>query len=247
MIVREVYTKSILSRSKVFDYVVNPYIGCEHACTYCYARFMKRFTGHREPWGEFVDVKINAPDLLKREIDRTPPGRVWVSGVCDPYQPLERTYKVTKKCLEILVEHDWPITIQTKSALVLRDVALFAGSNKIEVGLTVTTGDERVRELFEPNAASIKERIKALEKLHLAGTRTYIMIAPMLPQAEELAASLRGKVDYVLIDRMNYHYADWVYRKHNLESTMGDDIFSLKAKELASAFGTQGIECRLLF
>lgn len=247
MIVREVYTKSILSRSKVFDYVVNPYIGCEHACTYCYARFMKRFTGHREPWGEFVDVKINAPDLLKREIDRTPPGRVWVSGVCDPYQPLERTYKVTKTCLEILVEHDWPITIQTKSALVLRDVALFAGSNKIEVGLTVTTGDERVRELFEPNAASIKERIKALEKLHLAGTRTYVMIAPMLPQAEELAASLRGKVDYVLIDRMNYHYADWVYRKHNLESTMGDDLFSLKAKELASAFGTQGIECRLLF
>ncbi|MCL0048161.1 radical SAM protein [Dehalococcoidia bacterium] len=247
MIVREVYTKSILSRSKVFDYVVNPYIGCEHACTYCYARFMKRFTGHREPWGEFVDVKINAPDLLKREIDRTPPGRVWVSGVCDPYQPLERTYKVTKTCLEILVEHDWPITIQTKSALVLRDVALFAGSNKIEVGLTVTTGDERVRELFEPNAASIKERIKALEKLHLAGTRTYVMIAPMLPQAEELAASLRGKVDYILIDRMNYHYADWVYRKHNLESTMGDDIFSLKAKELASAFGTQGIECRLLF
>ncbi|MCL0066137.1 radical SAM protein [Dehalococcoidia bacterium] len=247
MIVREVYTKSILSRSKVFDYVVNPYIGCEHACTYCYARFMKRFTGHREPWGEFVDVKINAPDLLKREIDRTPPGRVWVSGVCDPYQPLERTYKVTKTCLEILVEHDWPITIQTKSALVLRDVALFAGSNKIEVGLTVTTGDERVRELFEPNAASIKERIKALEKLHLAGTRTYVMIAPMLPQAEELAASLRRKVDYVLIDRMNYHYADWVYRKHNLESTMGDDIFSLKAKELASAFGTQGIECRLLF
>ncbi|MCL0069784.1 radical SAM protein [Dehalococcoidia bacterium] len=247
MIVREVYTKSILSRSKVFDYVVNPYIGCEHACTYCYARFMKRFTGHREPWGEFVDVKINAPDLLKREIDRTPPGRVWVSGVCDPYQPLERTYKVTKTCLEILVEHDWPITIQTKSALVLRDVALFAGSNKIEVGLTVTTGDERVRELFEPNAASIKERIKALEKLHLAGTRTYVMIAPMLPQAEELAASLRRKVDYVLIDRMNYHYADWVYRKHNLESTTGDDIFSLKAKELASAFGTQGIECRLLF
>ncbi|MCL0039181.1 hypothetical protein M1N46_02975 [Dehalococcoidia bacterium] len=93
----------------------------------------------------------------------------------------------------------------------------------------------------------IKERIKALEKLHLAGTRTYVMIAPMLPQAEELAASLRRKVDYVLIDRMNYHYADWVYRKHNLESTMGDDIFSLKAKELASAFGTQGIECRLLF
>jgi len=247
MIVREVCARSILSKSKVFDYVINPYIGCQHACTYCYARFMKRFTGHREPWGEFVDVKINAPDLLQREIDRMPPGRVWVSGVCDPYQPLERTYELTKKCLEILVRHDWPITIQTKSALVLRDVELFTGSNKIEVGLTVTTGDERVRQLFEPNAPPIKERIKALEELHLASTRTYAMIAPMLPQAEELAARLRGKVDYILIDRMNYHYGDWVYRKHNLESTMGDDFFSLKGKELASAFGKQGMECRVLF
>ncbi len=247
MIVREIYARSILSKSKVFDYVVNPYIGCQHGCAYCYARFMKRFTGHKEPWGEFADVKINAPDLLQREIDTIPPGRVWVSGVCDPYQPLERTYELTKKCLEILVRHNWPITIQTKSALVLRDVKLFKGSNKIEVGLTVTTGDDSVRKLFEPSAPLIKEGIKALKELHLAGIRTYAMIAPMLPQAEELAACLRGKVDYVLIDRMNYHYGDWVYRKHNLESTMGDDFFSLTGKELASAFGKQGIKFRVLF
>ena len=93
----------------------------------------------------------------------------------------------------------------------------------------------------------IKERIKALEELHLAGIRTYAMIAPMLLGAEELAGRLKGKVDYVLIDRMNYHYGDWVYRKHNLESTMTDDFFSLKGKELASHFGEQGVECRLLF
>ena len=92
-----------------------------------------------------------------------------------------------------------------------------------------------------------KKTIKALEELHLASARTYAMVAPMLPQAEELAARLRGKVDYILIDRMNYHYGDWVYRKHNLESTMGDDFFSLKGKELASAFGKQGMECRVLF
>jgi len=247
MTIREIYARSILSKSKVFDYVVNPYIGCQHGCTYCYARFMKRFTRHKEPWGEFVDVKINAAHLLQREIEKMPPGRVWVSGVCDPYQPLERTYELTKKCLEILVRYDWPITIQTKSALVLRDVELFEEANKIEVGLTVTTGDERVRQLFEPGAPSIKERIKALEELHLAGIRTYAMIAPMLPGAEELAARLSGKVDYVLIDRMNYHYGDWVYRKYNLEDTMSDGFFASKGKELASDFAKQCIECRVLF
>jgi len=247
MIVREIYARSILSKSKVFDYVINPYIGCQHGCTYCYARFMKRFTGHKEPWGEFVDVKINAPDLLQQEINKKPPGRVWISGVCDPYQPLEVRYELARKCIEILVRYDWPITIQTKSALVLRDSKLLTGANKIEVGLTVTTADETVRQLFEPNAPSIKERIKALEKLHLAGVRTYAMIAPMLPKAEELVARLRGKVDYILIDRMNYHYGDWVYRKYKLESTLNDDFFSLKGRELASAFGKQDIECRVLF
>jgi DNA repair photolyase len=208
---------------------------------------MTRFTGHKEPWGEFVDVRINAPALLKHEIDKRPPGRVWISGVCDPYQPLETAYELTRKCLEILVQYGWPITVQTKSPLVLRDIDLFRRSDKTEVGLSVTSADDEIRKLFEPSAPSIKERIKALEELHLAGIRTYAMIAPLLPGAEELAAQLSGKVDYVLVDRMNYHYGDWVYRKHNLESAMSYDFFFSKGKELASAFAKQGIECRVLF
>jgi len=247
MIVREICAKSILSRSRVYEYTINPYAGCQHACTYCYARFMKRFTGHKEPWGEFVDVKINAPDLLQREINKKPPGRVWISGVCDPYQPIEKKYELTKRCLEILNRHDWPITIQTKSPLVLRDIELIRGNTKIEVGLTITTGDDNVRRLFEPNAPSIEARIRALEELHLARVSTFVMIAPMLPGAEELAAGLRGKVGYVLIDRMNYHYADWVYRKYKLEGSLSDDRFSLRSKELCSNFAKQDIECRVLF
>ena len=247
MIVREIHPRSILSRSKVLDYVVNPYIGCQHGCTYCYARFMKRFTGHKEPWGEFVDVKISCPGLLQRQIDKTPPGRVWVSGVCDPYQPLERNYELTRKCLEILVRHGWPITVQTKSPLVVRDVDLFRRGDNIEVGLSVTTADDGVRRLFEPCAPSIRERIEALEELHLAGIRTYAMIAPMLPGAEELPAALGGRVDYVLIDRMNYHYADWVYRKCNLESAMRGDFFASTGRKLASDLAGQGIDCRVLF
>lgn len=247
MIIREIRAKTILSKSKVFDYVINPYIGCQHGCTYCYARFMKRFTGHSEPWGQFVDVKVNALELLKREIARKSPGRVWVSGVCDPYQPLEKRYRLTRKCLEILLHHDWPVTVQTKSPLVFRDADILKGKDNLEVGLSVTTGDDRMRKLFEPNAPPIVERIKALEQLHLAGTRTFAMIAPMLPGAEGLAAALTGKVDYVLIDRMNYHYGDWVYKKYHLEGARSDEFFLARAHELASALEKMGMECQMVF
>ena len=246
MIVRDIEARSILSKSQIYDYAVNPYTGCQHACSYCYARFMKRFTGHKEPWGEFVDVKINAPDLLRLEIKRKNTGRVWVSGVCDPYQPLESKYKLTRKCLEILVENNWPVTVQTRSPLVLRDIELLKSASDIEVGITVTTADEGIRRLFEPNAPAIKDRIKALDELHRVGVRTFAMIAPMLPNAEGLAKDLRGKVGRVLIDRMNYHNSDWVYREHKLESAMSDDFFFHKSKELASAFKKDDIECQVL-
>jgi len=204
---------------------------------------MKRFSGHKEPWGQFVDVKINAPDLLREEVKRKPTGRVWISGVCDPYQPIERKYELTKMCVEILIQHDWPITIQTRSALVLRDLELLKGSSTVEVGMTVTTGDEKIRRLFEPYAPPIKERISALGELHSAGIRTFAMIAPMLPKAEELVDILDGKVDYALIDRMNYHHADWVYRKYQLERPS----LSLKSQELCSGLKKSGISCRVLF
>ena len=247
MIVEEVYAKTILSQSKVLDYTINPYIGCEHGCTYCYARFMKRFTGHTEKWGEFVDVKTNAISLLQREVKKKRAGRVWISGVCDPYQPLEKEYELTRGCLEILSRHGWPVTIQTKSPLVLRDLDLLRKSKEIEAGLTITTADEHIRRIFEPNSPPIEERIKALEKMHSAGVRTYAMIAPLLPEAEGLVAKLNGKVGHVIIDRINYHYGDWVYRKHKLEYAMSEDFFMQKKVELHNAFRKKGIPCQVLF
>ena len=247
MIVKEIYARTILSKSKVFDYAINPYVGCQHGCSYCYARFMRRFTGHKEPWGGFVDVKINAPDLLRQEIDRKPQGRVWISGVCDPYQPIEKRYELTRKCVGILIGRGWPVTVQTKSPLVLRDADLFKRGATVEVGLSIATADDDMRELFEPDAPPIRERIKALGELHHEAIRTYAMIAPMLPGAEGLAARLSGKVDYVLIDRMNYHYGDWVYRKHRLQMPMDYDSFRSKGEELARTFADQGVECRVLF
>jgi DNA repair photolyase len=247
MIVKEVHAKNILSKSKVFDYTVNPYIGCEHGCTYCYARFIKRFTGHHEDWGRFVDVKTNAGDLLRREIRGKEAHRVWISGLCDPYQPLEKDYKVTRACLEILTEHDWPVTIQTKSPIVTRDLDLLKRLRDVEVGFTITTASENIREIFEPNAPTIKERIETLKKLHSEGIKTFAMIAPLLPEAEDLVAQLTGNIDHVLVDRMNYHYADRVYRKNKLEDALTSDFFNRQKTELAIAFAKENIPCQLLF
>jgi len=204
---------------------------------------MKRFTGHREPWGQFVDVKINAPDLLRTEINRKKPGKVWVSGVCDPYQPLEARYKLTRQCLEILAQHNWPAAVQTKSLLVLRDMDILKRGRKFEVGFSIATADDTVRKIFEPLAPSIDKRINALGELHKAGIRTFIMIAPILPGAEDLPKMLAGKIDYAIIDRMNYHYADRVYRKYGLEDKMTDEFFNQMGKKLSSAFAKLGISC----
>ncbi len=244
MIIKEIQSKTILSASKVYPYVINPYTGCQHNCLYCYAHFMKRFTGHKEPWGQFVDVKVNAPSLLKREITRKKADRVWISGVCDPYQPLEGKYKLTRQCLEVLAQHDWPVTVQTRSSLVLRDLDILKSGKYFEVGLSITTADDGIRKLFEPNAPPIKERVRALDELHQAGIQTYVMIAPILPKAESLAEILADKVDYVRIDRMNYHYADWVYLKYGLEEYLTDDYFAHTQQVLSSAFADHGISCQ---
>ncbi len=243
MIVKEVQAKSILSASKVYPYVINAYTGCQHSCSYCYARFMKRFTGHKEPWGQFVDVKINAAELLRREIVRKTRDTVWVSGVCDPYQPLEGKYRLTRQCLEILAEHDWPVVVQTRSALVLRDLDILKQGRHFEVGFSITTADDGIRRLFEPNAPPIPARLRALEELHAAGIRTYVMIAPMLPGSEHLAEKLAGKVDCVRLDRMNYHDADWVYRQHGLQDKLTDEYFDETGDVLAAAFRRLGIRC----
>ncbi len=244
MIIKEIQSKSILSASKVYPYVINPYTGCQHNCLYCYAHFMKRFTGHKEPWGQFVDVKLNAPGLLSREITRKRKDRVWVSGVCDPYQPLEAKYMLTRQCLEILAANNWPVTVQTRSPLVLRDVDILQTGTDFEVGLSITTADDDFRKLFEPGAPSILQRIRALDELHRLGIRTFAMIAPILPGVENLPGLLAGKVDHVLLDRMNYHYADWVYRKHGLEQYLTDEYFSRAEQVLASAFADFGIPCQ---
>ena len=111
------------------------------------------------PWGSFVDVKINAPAILQREMKKAPRGNIMISSVTDPYQPVEDQYKLIRQCLEVLLAYQFPVSILTKSSLVLRDLDLIKRFKEMEVGITITTDDDKIREIFEPNAPSIETRI----------------------------------------------------------------------------------------
>jgi DNA repair photolyase len=210
---------------------------------------MPRYSGHKEPWGEFVDVKVNAVDLLRRQLERAKKGTVWLSSVCDPYQSLEAKYRLTRGCLEELLKKQFPVNIQTKSKLILRDLDLFRQFETIDVGFTIATGDERVAKLFEPQASPVKERIKALEIIHDTDIRTFAFIGPLLPgNPESLVNNLAGKVDYVYIDRMNYTSAiRKFYRYHGLEESLQDTFFREYRDRLIRELKKNGIVFEVLF
>lgn len=183
--IKEVKCKSALSECgfSAGSFCINPYIGCGHACQYCYARFMKRFMGQNEPWGSFVDVKINIADVLEKQI-KSPKYKnklIHIGTVTDPYQPLERKYKLTRKILEILAEYQNPIQILTKSILVLRDIDLLKKFKNLEVNFTINTLDEKWRKLVEPYSSSIKERLDAAKKLSKDGIKIVAMMGPYWP------------------------------------------------------------------
>jgi DNA repair photolyase len=248
--IREVQAKSILNKSKIHDYCLNPYTGCQVNCRYCYARlFMRRYSGHSEPWGSFVDVKINAPELLRKQVVRAKRGTVWLSSVCDPYQPLEEKYRLTRQCLAILAEARLPVSIQTKMTLVLRDLDIIERFEDIEVGLTLTTDDERIALMFEPGASPVGERIAALEKIHSRGIRTFAFVGPLLPGGPEgLISALAGRVDKVLVDRMNYlETVIGHYRRLGLSEAATDHFFHEQARRIAREAAKRGLPCEILF
>ncbi|MBP1740992.1 MAG: Radical superfamily protein [Deltaproteobacteria bacterium] len=248
--VKETQAKSILNKSQIFDYCVNPYTGCQVNCRYCYARlFMKRYSGHKEAWGEFVDVKINAPEVLRKQLQRAKRGTAWISSVCDPYQPLEAKYELTRRCLKELLEKQFPVNIQTKSKLVLRDMDLLKDFKEIEVGFTITTNDEKIAGFFEPGAASVADRMKALERIHSSGIKTFAFIGPLLPgDPEKLVAALDGSVDRVFIDRMNYlSQIKSFYRQLNLEWATEDEFFQEYKARLTSELKKRGMKFEAVF
>ena len=207
--VQEIQCKSIITKSNLpeVDYCINPYIGCSHHCVYCYARFMKRFTGHTEEWGEFLDIKTNAPEVLEKQLSRKfKRGTVLLGSVSDVYQPIEKKYEITRRILQVLLKHDFPISILTKSDLVLRDVDLLKQFSECEVGLTITSLDNNVANNFESGASDPQKRLNALTELKKAGIKTYAFIGPILPEItnfRDIFSELKDKVDYIMAESLN--------------------------------------------
>jgi DNA repair photolyase len=205
---REIQAVSVLTKSKIADYCVNCYIGCGHGCVYCYARFMRRFTGHEEPWGKFLDAKMNAPDVLKREVRRKKPGRVFVSSVCDAYQPAEARYRLTRACVQILIDAGFDVGVLTKSKLVARDFDILRGYGNCDLGFTLTTMDEHLRFRIEPGASPTWERIAALEEACNKGIKTWAFLGPFMPYLSDTDEALDALISAIAPLPLCRIYAD---------------------------------------
>ena len=194
MIIKEIQVKSILSRSNlpVGDYSVNPYVGCSHACKYCYASFMKRFTGHGEKWGTFLDVKYWQPIKNPEHYSGK---ALFIGSVTDPYNPQEAQYKRTRALLEELRGSGAKISIATKSDLILRDLDLIKTFPDARVSLSVNTLDEAFQHDMDA-AVSIERRLDAIRILHENGIRTTCFISPIFPEITDVRAIIERVKEY---------------------------------------------------
>jgi len=193
---REIFCKSAMNKTGIpgYDFCMNPYGGCTHGCIYCYASFMCRFRDHDEKWGDFLDVKINFPAVLERQLQtrRTQPrGKLLLGTVTDAYQPAEARFGITRSSLQILA--DYPLLevhILTKSDLVHRDVPILKRLRVCEVGFSITTMDRKVSGMIEPGASPPNLRLAAARDLMKAGVAVWVFIAPLLPGLTDTEESL---------------------------------------------------------
>ncbi len=204
--IKEIKVKTALSPSQLpgLDYALNPYRGCAHACVYCYAPSVIHWD--KGKWGDLVEVKINIPRVLSKELHVKKKGVVGIGTVTDPYQPAEKKYELTRRCLELLQVHDFPVCIQTKSSLVVRDIDLIRDFSNIEVGVTLTTLDDRLGEKLEPYASSARERLRALANLRENGIKTWVFLGPVMPYITDIGALVDAvasvKPEYVIVDSL---------------------------------------------
>lgn len=232
-VVKEITVKSVLSKSNlpVCEYSVNPYVGCTHACRYCYASFMKRFTNHPEPWGDFLDVKY-WPEIKNPQ--KYAGKELFIGSVTDPYNPQEEIYERTRALLEQLQGSGAKISIATKSDLILRDLDLIKTFPDARVSWSINTLDETFREDMD-KAVSIQRRLTAMEAFHKAGVRTTCFISPIFPgitDVKEIIQRAKVQCNLIWLENLNLRggyktvIMDYIQEKHPDLLLLYQDIYN---------------------
>jgi DNA repair photolyase len=248
-LVREIAVEQLLVAEGRSQYYLNPYVGCTIGCEFCYVAELADFSRSLEglprlSWGRYLDVKVNAPSVLAEEVRRLPPGIVRLSPILtDPYQPAERRYRLTRRCLEILLEAGFGAVILTRAERVTADLDLLRRFPATAVGLSIPTDDDRIRAAFEPGADPIESRIEALAACREAGVRAFVVVQPMLPMSpEQLVERVAPYVCAARIDRMHQlGRVRGLYQQARQLDATSDEFFSRTEARLRAGMARHGI------
>lgn len=241
----EITVEKALSRTNipVAKYTINPYIGCNIGCKYCFAKFIGPFKDYGKDWGKDVYVKSNILDVLSTELKKTKQARVFLSTNCDPYQPVERKYLLTRNIINLLANRGFCVSIFTKATLIKRDIDLLSGSFGSEVTLSITSDIDSITRIFEPGSAPFIERLETLRFLKNNGIKVNAFVGPVLPMnPENIARSLVKIVDRVHLDPLNYQWqVSNIFLKNGWEEWLKRSTFE-KVKEIFErVFGKERI------
>ncbi len=235
MKIQEIEVKSVMTKSNlpVADFSVNPYVGCTHACKYCYASFMKRFTNHPEPWGEFIDVKY-WPEIKNPQ--KYAGKEAFLGSVTDCYLPQEKKYGRTRALLEQLQGSGISISIATKSDLVLRDLDLIKTFPNARVSWSINTLDENFRREMD-RGVSIERRLEAMRQFYEEGVQTTCFISPIFPGITDVEAIIRKARNFcnlVWLENLNLRgdykgkILSWIHEHHPELDQLYHDIYTKK-------------------
>jgi len=248
-VVREVLVDRLLIPEGRDLYYINPYVGCMIGCPFCYVIDRADFSRHLEglprvPWGRYLDVKVNAAEVLRREVQTVGRGIVRMSPILtDPYQGPERRYRITRQCLEVLLDTDLAPVVLTRAPRILDDLALLTRFRRALVGFSIPTDADEYRQIFEPGADPIDERVDALRALHAAGVRTFAVIQPVLPMnpdrlVDMIAPLVRAvRLDKLYVGERIMH----LYDQHGLTRYATDEYATETMDRLTAAFHSRGV------
>lgn len=212
--VRFALIKSALSSSRLpgLDYALNPYVGCQHGCLYCYAPDYTYISEARELWGKVIYVKQNMLEVLQREVLKKPKGTVGVGTITDAYQPLEAIYSLARSSIKTLLISGFKVSVQTKSSFVIRDIDIFMKyRSRVDIGFTITVFNDKKAKIIEPCSSPPSQRIRVLRALSSNGITVWAFLGPLIlwgdikdfiSDVDLILAQISGYVDHVYYDRM---------------------------------------------